>query len=37
VPFGAPADLFDDGTGEMLLLVKNDAHYDEIVNHPPRL
>ena len=37
VPFGAPMDLFDDGTGEMLLAVKDDPHYDEIINNPPRL
>lgn len=38
VPFGAPSgDLFDDGTAEMLLMVKDDRHYDEIVRNPPRL
>ena len=38
VPFGAPiADLFDDGTGERLLMVKDDRHYDQIVHDPPRL
>jgi TolB-like protein len=37
VPFGAPADLFDDGIGEKLLMVKDDRHFDEIVHNPPRL
>ena len=37
VPFGAPIDVFSDGDGEILLLVKDDPHYDELVRHPPRL
>jgi hypothetical protein len=37
VPFGVPIDIFSDGDGEILLLVKSDPHYDELVNHPPRL
>ena len=37
VPFGALVNLFEDGTAEMLLAVKDDPHYDEIVNTPPRL
>jgi TolB-like protein len=37
VPFGAPIDQFDGGTGDMLLIVKNDPHYDRIVHDPPRL
>jgi len=37
VPFGAPMNYFEDGTAEMLLLVKDDPHYDALVNNPPRL
>ena len=37
VPFAALTNLFEDGTAEMLLAVKDDPHYDEIVNNPPRL
>ena len=37
VPFGAPPDFLNDGTGEMLLLVKDDPDYDALINHPPRL
>ena len=37
VPFGAPLNLFEDGTAEMLLAVKDDPHYDQIINNPPRL
>ena len=37
VPFGAPSDMFNDGTGEMLLLLKDDPHYDTLINSPPRL
>jgi tetratricopeptide (TPR) repeat protein len=33
VPFGAPPDPFD----YMLLLVKDDRHYDQIIHNPPRL
>ena len=37
VPFGAPMDFFADDLGETLLLVKDDARYDELIHHPPRL
>jgi tetratricopeptide (TPR) repeat protein len=37
VPFGAPIDIFSDDMGEILLLVRDDRHYDELVRHPPRL
>ena len=37
VPFGAPIDIFADDMGEILLLVKDDPHYDELIHHPPRL
>ena len=37
VPFGAPIDIFSDDMGEILLLVKDDPHYDELIHHPPRL
>ena len=37
VPFGAPSDIFNDGTGWMLLLLKDDPHYDTLINNPPRL
>ena len=37
VPFGVPGDFLDDGTAEMLLVVKDDPHYDELIHHPPRL
>jgi tetratricopeptide (TPR) repeat protein len=33
VPFGQPPDPFDD----MLLIVKDDRHYDQIIHNPPRL
>jgi hypothetical protein len=36
VPFGAPIDVFDVPDPERLLL-KDDPHYDELINHPPRL
>ena len=37
VPFGVPIDIFSDGTGELLLLVKDDPRYDVLIHHPPRL
>ena len=37
VPFGAPFDIFNDGTGEMLLLLKGDPKYSALINNPPRL
>jgi len=37
VPFGAPIDIFSDGTGEALMIVRDDPHYDALVRHPPRL
>lgn len=36
VPFGAPIDVFGD-PDPVLLLVKDDPHYDELINRPPRL
>jgi TolB-like protein len=36
VPFGAPTD-FIDYRSSLLLLLKDDSHYDELINHPPRL
>jgi hypothetical protein len=36
VPFGSPVDFFDYPTS-VLLLLKDDSHYDELINHPPRL
>jgi hypothetical protein len=36
VPFGAPTD-FVDYPASVLLLLKDDSHYDELINHPPRL
>ena len=36
VPFGAPVDFFDIADPVRLLL-KDDPHYDELINHPPRL
>jgi hypothetical protein len=38
VPFGSPVSYwFDDGSGYLLLIVKDDRHYDQIVHDPPRL
>jgi TolB-like protein/lipoprotein NlpI len=37
VPFGAPTDFDSNGVGEILLAVKDDPHFDELINHPPRL
>jgi len=37
VPFGAPMDFDSNGVGELLLAVKDDPHFEELVNHPPRL
>ena len=37
VPFGAPSDILNDGTGEMLLLLKGDPKYSALINSPPRL
>jgi TolB-like protein len=39
VPFGRPVQgLFDDDVyGDMLLMVRDDRHYDQIVHNPPRL
>ena len=37
VPFGAPIDIFADDMGEILLLVKDDPRYDELIHRPPRL
>ena len=36
VPFGALVDFYEDPTPVRLLL-KGDPHYDELLNHPPRL
>jgi hypothetical protein len=36
VPFSGRQEYFDEKDPE-LLLVEHDPHYDEIVNHPPRL
>ena len=36
VPFGAPVDFFD-VADPVRLLLKDDPHYDELINHPPRL
>jgi hypothetical protein len=36
VPFGAPTD-FVEYPPSVLLLLKDDSHYDELINHPPRL
>ncbi len=36
VPFGAPTDFLND-PAPVLLLLKDDSHYDELINHPPRL
>ena len=36
VPFGAPVDVFD-VPDPVRLLLKGDSHYDELINHPPRL
>jgi TolB-like protein len=38
VPFGSPTSYwFDDGSGYLLLIVKDDRHYDQIIHNPPRL
>jgi TolB-like protein len=37
VPFGAPSTIDSDGTAEMLLVLKGDPHYDELINNAPRL
>jgi hypothetical protein len=39
VPFGAPLGIFEIATPprSVLLAVKDDPRFDEIVNHPPRL
>ena len=36
VPFSAEADWYHD-PDPVLLLLKGDPHYDELINHPPRL
>ena len=36
VPFGAPIDV-SDVPDPVRLLLKDDPHYDELINHPPRL
>ena len=36
VPFGAPIDVAD-FPDPVRLLLKDDPHYDELINHPPRL
>jgi len=36
VPFGAPVDFYED-PHPVRLLLKGDPHYDELINHPPRL
>jgi TolB-like protein len=36
VPFGAPTEMFED-PDPLLLLIKDDPHYDELINRPPRL
>jgi TolB-like protein len=36
VPFGAPTD-FVEYPPSVLLLLKDDSNYDELINHPPRL
>ncbi len=36
VPFSAPIDVFD-VPDPVRLLLKDDPHYDELLNHPPRL
>ena len=36
VPFGAPTFVNDDGEF-IALLMKGDPHFDELINHPPRL
>lgn len=36
VPFGRPMDFFEEADPVELLL-KDDPHYDELLNHPPRL
>ena len=36
VPFGALADVID-VADPVRLLLKDDPHYDELINHPPRL
>ena len=36
VPFGAPIDVID-FPDPVRLLLKDDPHYDELINHPPRL
>ena len=37
VPFGAPSSIFNDGTAEMQLQLKDDPHHDPLIDHPPRL
>ena len=37
VPFGAPIEIIFGDPAPELLLVKDDPHYDELINHPPRL
>ncbi|HSE11837.1 MAG TPA: TIR domain-containing protein [Rudaea sp.] len=36
VPFGCPVDFYQDAN-PLELLLKDDPHYDELLNHPPRL
>jgi len=36
VPFGSPAPFLDVFHPEVML-VKDDPHYDALINHPPRL
>ena len=37
VPFGAPIGDFMFLSEPVRLLLKDDTHYDELLNHPPRL
>ncbi len=36
VPFSTSMEVLQDAS-PLLLLVKDDPHYDELINHPPRL
>lgn len=36
VPFGAPLVVFDD-PDPVLLLLRDDPHFDALIHHPPRL
>jgi hypothetical protein len=37
VSFGSPIDMLDWESDPVRLLLKDDAHYDALINHPPRL